>query len=107
MNPATTWPSVTIVPEHADRTKPAVLIPEQDDCLRIAKSLRTLLDHYVDDIERCRDVAAIHSLNAMSRVIDAMYRPTKDLHDALTGVESEVCLQCGGLTDADCRCEEF
>ena len=100
-------PEVWIVPPHADRTLPVVLCPEQDECLRIAKSVRVLLDHYEDDIKRMRNVAALHTVGVLNEIAAALFDPTRRFHEAMTGVESEVCQRCGKIADADCLCEEF
>lgn len=100
-------PEVWIVPPHANTNLPVVLCPEQEECLRIAKSVRVLLDHYEDDIKRMRNVAALHTVGVLNEIAAALFDPTRRFHEAMTGVESEVCQRCGKIADADCRCEEF
>jgi hypothetical protein len=98
-------PSVWIVPPHADKTLPAVLCPEQQDCIDIANGAIAALRHFISDVERGNTVAAEHSRATACQIVHALGPAWLAMHEAATG-PADYCRDCGNLADVDCRCDE-
>lgn len=99
-----TWPSVEILPPHADRSIPAVLAPEQQDCIDIAKGAIRALKFFIADVERGNTVAAENSRQVAYNIVCALGPAWLAMHEAATG-PAEYCHHCGYLADVDCRCD--
>ena len=101
----TTMPSVWIVPPHANKTLPAVLCPEQADCVHIAKGAIRALELFIQDVERSNSVAAESSRKVAFQIVCTLGPAWLAMHEAVTGCPSEQCQRCGNLTDVDCECD--
>lgn len=96
---------VWIVPPHADKTLPAVLCPEQADCVHIAKGAIRALELFIHDVERGNSVAAESSRKVVWQIAQALGPAWLSFHEAVTGCEADQCQRCGNLTDVDCTCD--
>ena len=102
----TTMPEVWIVPPHADKTLPAVLCPEQADCVHIAKGAIRALELFIADVERGNSVAAESSRKVAYQIVQSLGPAWFAFHVTATGCPAEYCGNCGNLTDVDCRCDD-
>ena len=100
--PAEVW----IVPPHADRTLPAVLCPEQQDCIHMARGAIRSLEIFIHDVERGNSVAAESSRKVAWQIVQQLGPAWFAFHAAMAGCEPEICQACGNVTDVDCRCDD-
>lgn len=97
------WPSVEVVSARPV-PKPAVVCPEQQDCIDVANAAIRLLEHFRGDIERGSMVAARHSLRNAAEMVARLHTDWLETFRTLTGVKPEFCGHCGEPVEC-CECD--